>query len=60
MVSTVISREPPEILGDSEHNILLGNTATVTTHAKSLSKMLRIVENERFTVEIDSVNAIID
>ena len=30
------------------------------TRAKSLSKMLRMVENERFTVEIDSENAILD
>ena len=29
------------------------------TRAKSLSKMLHIVENERFTVEIDSENAIL-
>ena len=30
------------------------------TRAKRLSKMLRIVENERFTFEIDSENVILD
>ena len=30
------------------------------TRAKGLSKMLRIVENERFTFDIDSENAILD
>ena len=32
----------------------------LSTRAKSLSKMLRIVENERFTFDIDPENAILD
>ena len=30
------------------------------TRSKSLSKMLRIVQNERFTFEIDSENALLN
>ena len=32
----------------------------LTTRSKSLSKMLRIVQNERFTFEIDSENALLN
>ena len=36
------------------------NTLVLATRAKSLSKMLHILENERFSVEIDSENAILN
>ena len=47
------------LLSDGGHNAQSFEQQS-STRSKSLLKMMRIVENERFTVEIDSENAILD
>ena len=43
-------------------SVILTGTASLTfaTRSKSLSKMMRIVQNERCTIEIDSENALLN
>ena len=40
------------------YDLMISPWAATPGRSKSLSKMMRLVENERYTVEIDSENAI--